>query len=109
MQRPGKIVGVGRNYRAHAKELGNDVPDTPILFLKPPTAVIKDGEDIILTPDSSQVEHEAEIGVVIGRRLRNVNEKDVMAGIQGITCVNDVTARDLQKADGQWTRAKSFD
>jgi len=109
LQRPGKIVGVGRNYVAHAKELGNDVPDKPLLFLKPPTSVIADGDTIILPPDSKQVEYEAEIGVLIGKTLRNVNEKDAIAGIAGITCVNDVTARDLQKADGQWTRAKSFD
>ena len=109
MNRPGKIVGVGRNYVEHAKELGNPVPDKPLLFLKPPTAVIADGDTIILPPDSKQVEYEAEIGVLIGRRLKDVSEKDAVAGIAGITCVNDVTARDLQKADGQWTRAKSFD
>lgn len=109
MNRPGKIVCVGRNYAAHAKELGNDVPDKPLLFLKPPSAVIADGDTIILPPDSNQVEHEAEIGIVIGKRLRNVSESEAIAGIAGITCVNDVTARDLQKADGQWTRAKGFD
>ena len=109
MNRPGKIVGVGRNYVAHAKELGNEVPSNPLLFLKPPTAVIADGDTIILPPDSKQVEYEAEIGLLIGKRLRNVSEKEAIEGIAGITCVNDVTARDLQKADGQWTRAKSFD
>ena len=109
MKTPGKIVGVGRNYPAHAKELGNQVPDQPLLFLKPPSAVIAHGDAIVLPPDSKQVEYEAEIGVVIGRRLRNVSETEAIAGIEGITCVNDVTARDLQKADGQWTRAKGFD
>lgn len=109
MNRPGKIVCVGRNYAAHAKELGNQVPDKPLLFLKPPSSVIADGDAIILPPDSKQVEYEAEIGVVIGKRMKHVTEKDAIAGIAGITCINDVTARDLQKADGQWTRAKSFD
>lgn len=107
--RPGKIVGVGRNYAAHAEELGNRVPERPLLFLKPPSAVIGDGERIILPQESRRVEHEAEIGVVLGRRLRHADEREARQAILGITCVNDVTARDLQKADGQWTRAKSFD
>ena len=109
MQRPGKIICVGRNYAAHAKELGNDVPDKPLLFFKPPSSVIGDGDTIILPPQSKQVEHEAEVGVVIGTRMRNVDEKAARKGIAGITCLNDVTARDLQKTDGHWVRAKGFD
>lgn len=109
MKRPGKIVCVGRNYVAHAKELGNEIPRAPLIFLKPPTSVIENGDTILLTPDSKQVEYEAEIGVVIGKTLKGVSEADAISGIEGITCVNDVTARDLQKADVQWTRAKSFD
>ena len=109
MNRPGKIVCVGRNYREHAKELGNDVPAEPLIFLKPPSAVIGDGEPIVLPPLSQQVEFEGEIGVLIGRTLRRASEAEAMAGIGGIVAVNDVTARDLQKRDGQWTRAKGFD
>lgn len=109
MRRPGKIVCVGRNYREHAAELGNVVPERPLLFLKPPSAVIGDGEAIVLPAASRQVEHEGEIGVVIGSRLRWGDEAAARAAIAGVTCVNDVTARDLQKADGQWTRAKGFD
>jgi len=107
--RPGKIVGVGRNYRDHASELGNTVPAMPLLFLKPSTAVIGDGAAIALPADSTQVDFEGEIGVVIGSRLRRATEQEVRAGIAGITCVNDVTARDLQRTDEQWTRAKGFD
>lgn len=107
--RPGKIVCVGRNYVEHAAELGNVVPERPLLFLKPPSAVIGDGEPIVLPPDSRRVEHEGEIGVVIGARLRSCSEADALSAVAGITCVNDVTARDLQKTDGQWTRAKGFD
>ncbi|MEK6609873.1 MAG: fumarylacetoacetate hydrolase family protein [Gemmatimonadota bacterium] len=109
MPRPGKIVCVGRNYAEHARELGNPVPERPLLFLKPPSAVIGDGEAIVIPPESRQVEHEAEIGVVLGRSLRRADEATARAAIAGITCVNDVTARDLQKTDGQWTRAKGFD
>jgi 2-keto-4-pentenoate hydratase/2-oxohepta-3-ene-1,7-dioic acid hydratase in catechol pathway len=109
VDRPGKIVCVGRNYLAHAREMGNAVPDQPLLFLKPPSAVIGDGEAIVLPAASRRVEHEGEIGVVLGRRLSQGDEAAARAAIAGITCVNDVTARDLQKADGQWTRAKGFD
>ncbi len=109
MERPGKIVCIGRNYVEHARELGNAVPDHPLIFLKPPSAVIGDGEAIVLPPASQRVEHEGEIGVVIGSRLRHGDERAARAAIAGVTCVNDVTARDLQKADGQWTRAKGFD
>jgi len=109
VKRPGKIVCVGRNYPAHAAELGNAVPARPLLFLKPPSAVIGDGEAIVLPDASRQVEHEGEIGVVIGSRLCRGSPAAARAAIAGVTCVNDVTARDLQNADGQWTRAKGFD
>ena len=106
---PSKIVCVGRNYADHAKELGNVVPERPLIFLKPSSALIGPGEAIMLPPQSRQVEHEAEIGVVLGQRLRNVSVPEAEAGIGGIACANDVTARDLQATDGQWTRAKGFD
>jgi 2-keto-4-pentenoate hydratase/2-oxohepta-3-ene-1,7-dioic acid hydratase in catechol pathway len=109
MTRPGKIVCIGRNYVEHAKELGNDVPTEPLIFLKPPSSVIADGEYIERPPQSGQVEHEGEIGVLIGRRLHRVSEQDAVSGIAGIVAVNDVTARDLQRKDSQWTRAKGFD
>jgi 2-keto-4-pentenoate hydratase/2-oxohepta-3-ene-1,7-dioic acid hydratase in catechol pathway len=107
--RPGKIIGVGRNYRDHAAELGGTVPAKPLLFLKPATAVIGDGAAIVLPPESAEVHYEGEIGVVIGTRLRRATETQARAGIAGITCVNDVTARDLQRSDEHWTRAKGFD
>ncbi len=107
--RPSKIVCVGRNYAEHAKELGNEIPERPLLFFKPPSAILAPGEPILLPAASSRVEHEAEIGVVIGRRLRHATPEEAEQGIGGFTCVNDVTARDLQKVDGQWARAKGFD
>jgi 2-keto-4-pentenoate hydratase/2-oxohepta-3-ene-1,7-dioic acid hydratase in catechol pathway len=107
--RPSKIVCVGRNYVAHARELGNELPPVPMLFLKPPSALIGPGEPIVLPDVSRQVEYEAEIGVVIGSRLRQVDEAGAERGIDGYVCVNDVTCRDLQKTDGQWGRAKGFD
>jgi 2-keto-4-pentenoate hydratase/2-oxohepta-3-ene-1,7-dioic acid hydratase in catechol pathway len=106
---PTKIVCVGRNYAEHAKELGNPMPKEPLIFLKPPSAVIGDGDRILLPPQSQRVEHEGEIAVVIGARLKRVSEQQALNGVAGITCANDVTARDLQKTDGQWTRAKGFD
>jgi 2-keto-4-pentenoate hydratase/2-oxohepta-3-ene-1,7-dioic acid hydratase in catechol pathway len=106
---PSKVVCVGRNYAAHARELGNEVPAEPLLFLKPPSAIITNGQAIVLPRQSTRVEHEAEIGVVIGTELRNASEAEVIRGIFGITCVNDVTARDLQRRDVQFTRAKGFD
>ncbi|HEU4801091.1 MAG TPA: fumarylacetoacetate hydrolase family protein [Gemmatimonadales bacterium] len=106
---PGKIVCVGRNYAAHATELGNAVPERPMLFFKPPSAVIGPGEPIMLPAASQHVEFEAEIGVVLGRRLRRASLAEAEAAIGGFACVNDVTARDLQKLDGQWGRAKGFD
>jgi 2-keto-4-pentenoate hydratase/2-oxohepta-3-ene-1,7-dioic acid hydratase in catechol pathway len=107
--RPSKIVCVGRNYRAHARELGNEVPPLPLLFFKPPSALIGPGDPIVLPAASKQVEYEAEIGVVIGQRLAGADESQAEAGIGGFVCLNDVTARDLQKTDGQWGRAKGFD
>lgn len=109
LQRPSKIVCVGRNYADHAKELGNEVPKAPLLFLKAPSALIGPDEAIVLPLASERVEYEAEIGVVIGRRMRHATPEDAEAGIGGFICLNDVTARDLQNADGQWTRAKGFD
>jgi len=106
---PSKIVCVGRNYAAHAKELGNDVPKEPLLFFKPPSALIGDGGTIVLPPESERVEHEAELGVVIGRRCKGVSPEQAREHIFGLTCVGDITARDLQRADGQWARAKGFD
>ncbi|MFL5552041.1 MAG: fumarylacetoacetate hydrolase family protein [Gemmatimonadaceae bacterium] len=107
--RPGKIVCVGRNYREHAKELGNEVPREPLIFLKPPSSVVWNGEAIVLPKESTKVEHEGEIGVVVGQTLTRVSESRAARGIRAIIAVNDVTARDLQKTDGQWTRAKGFD
>ncbi|MGH7534795.1 MAG: fumarylacetoacetate hydrolase family protein [Gemmatimonadales bacterium] len=107
--RPSKIVGIGRNYVAHAKELGNEMPATPIIFFKPPTSLIGPGDTIRLPGVSSRVEFEAEIGVVIGTRLRDADPAEAERGIGGYICVNDVTCRDLQKVDGQWGRAKGFD
>ena len=109
MHRPGKIVCVGRNYSEHAKELGNEVPKQPLIFLKPPSSVIGDGDSIVLPRASSRVEFEGEIGVVIGDRLRRARAEDARGAVRGIVALNDVTARDLQKTDGQWTRAKGFD
>ena len=107
--RPTKIVCVGRNYVAHARELGNELPERPMLFFKPPSALIGDGDAIELPAASAQVEYEGEIGVVIGTRLRRADAQTAEAGIRGYICANDVTARDLQKPDGQWGRAKGFD
>jgi 2-keto-4-pentenoate hydratase/2-oxohepta-3-ene-1,7-dioic acid hydratase in catechol pathway len=108
-QRPSKIVCVGRNYLEHARELGNDVPAEPLIFLKPPSSLIDGGESIVLPPQSEQVEFEGEIGVVIEQRLKHASEEAAVAGIAAIVAVNDVTARDLQRRDSQWTRAKGFD
>lgn len=107
---PSKIVCVGRNYLEHARELQNEVPAEPLIFLKPPSAAITTGYDIVYPPQSQRVDHEGEIGIVIGRRCRRLGPaEDVAPYIFGYTCVNDITARDLQKKDGQWTRAKGFD
>ena len=107
---PSKIVCVGRNYREHAAELGNKMPDEPLLFLKAPSAIIASGDEIVLPGASQQVEHEGELGVVIGRVARNIaTDEDPLSYVRGYTCVNDVTARDLQRKDVQFTRGKSFD
>ena len=106
---PSKIVCIGRNYAAHARELGNDVPVEPLLFLKPPSSLVGPGGTVVLPSASARVEHEAELGVVIGKRAKDVLPEDAMSAVFGFTTVNDVTARDLQKKDGQWTRAKGFD
>jgi 2-keto-4-pentenoate hydratase/2-oxohepta-3-ene-1,7-dioic acid hydratase in catechol pathway len=107
---PSKIVCVGRNYSEHAKELGNEVPTSPLLFLKAPSAIIRSGDSIVLPSQSDQVEHEGELAVIIGKDCRNLRDDDnPFAYVHGYTCLNDVTARDIQRADVQFTRGKSFD
>ena len=106
---PTKILCVGKNYADHAKEMGGDVPAEPLIFSKPATSVIGPGDDIVLPRLSSEVHHEGELAVVIGRLTRNVAVEDALSAVLGYTCANDVTARDLQASDGQWTRAKGFD
>jgi 2-keto-4-pentenoate hydratase/2-oxohepta-3-ene-1,7-dioic acid hydratase in catechol pathway len=106
---PTKIVCVGRNYAEHAAELGNEAPSEPLIFLKPPSALIGPDAAVVYPAISQRVDHEGELGVVIGRRCRNVTEADAASYIFGYTVANDVTARDLQKTDGQWTRGKGFD
>ncbi len=106
---PTKIVCIGRNYLAHARELGNELPPEPLIFLKPPSALLAPGQPIVLPPQSRQVEYEGEIGVVVLERLQGVSVAQAERARLGFTCVNDVTARDLQKSDGQWSRAKGFD
>jgi 2-keto-4-pentenoate hydratase/2-oxohepta-3-ene-1,7-dioic acid hydratase in catechol pathway len=107
---PGKIVCVGRNYAAHAAELGNEVPKEPLIFLKPPSAIIGPGEPIVLTSQSQRVEHEGELALIVGRRCSHLKDSDdALSYLLGYSCLNDVTARDLQKSDVQFTRAKGFD
>lgn len=106
---PNKVIGIGKNYADHAAEMGGEAPATPVMFIKPSTTIIGDGDAIVLPAQSSQVEHEAELAVVIGRLARDVPATRVADVVLGVTCANDVTARDLQRSDGQWTRAKSFD
>ena len=106
---PTKIVCVGRNYLAHARELGNEMPERPLIFLKPPSSLIRSGETIRLPAESKQVDHEAEIAAIIGRRCSRVRADDALAYVGWYAPLNDVTARDLQKADGQWTRGTGFD
>jgi 2-keto-4-pentenoate hydratase/2-oxohepta-3-ene-1,7-dioic acid hydratase in catechol pathway len=106
---PTKVLCVGRNYVAHATEHGVEVPAEPLLFLKPPSSVIGPGDAIVVPTLSQRVEHEAELAVVIGRRCRNVSVEEAWDYVLGVTCSNDVTARDLQRKDGQWTRGKGFD
>jgi 2-keto-4-pentenoate hydratase/2-oxohepta-3-ene-1,7-dioic acid hydratase in catechol pathway len=100
---------VGRNYREHAAELGNAPPAEPLIFLKPVSALAAHGDAILYPPISARVDYEGELGVVVGRRARRVKREDAAEYVYGYTCVNDVTARDLQQKDGQWTRAKGFD
>jgi 2-keto-4-pentenoate hydratase/2-oxohepta-3-ene-1,7-dioic acid hydratase in catechol pathway len=107
---PSKIVCVGRNYAAHAAEMGNDLPKEPLIFLKPPSSVIGPGEAVVLPRYSQKVEHEGELGLVVGKRCSHLmDDEDPLSYLLGYTCVNDVTARDLQKSDVQFTRAKGFD
>src|SRR5687767_13019908 len=105
---PGKIIGIGQNYRAHAAEMGKGIPEEPLMFLKPRSALLADGGQIV-RPPYDQVHFEGELGVVIGQRARSVARERALDYVMGLTCVNDVTVRDLQKKDGQWTRAKGFD
>ena len=106
---PGKIVAVGLNYKDHAREMGKKIPEEPLLFLKASSAVNDPGGEIVYTPQSQRVDYEAELAVVIGRKAKNVTSKDAASHILGYTCINDVTARDLQVKDVQYTRAKGFD
>ena len=105
---PSKIIGIGKNYRAHVKEMNSEVPTEPIMFLKAPNSIIGPEEKIILPNDIGIVEYEGEIGIVIKKEAENISEENAMDYVLGYTCANDVTARDLQKKDGQWVRAKSF-
>ena len=106
---PTKVLAVGRNYADHAAEMGSESPDSPVLFMKPATSVIGPGAPIVLPPDSVEVHHEAEVAVVVGSVARNVRAEDASSVILGYTAANDVTARDLQRSDGQWTRGKGYD
>ena len=104
-----KIVGIGKNYVDHAKELASEVPREPLLLMKPTSGLIGHGQTIVLPPASREVHHESELAVVIGKRLRRASESECAKAVAGVTCLNDVTARDVQRAEGQWTRAKGFD
>lgn len=106
---PSKIVCVGRNYREHAAELGNEVPTEPLIFLKPPSSLLAHGDDVVYPPLSKRVDHEGELAVIIGKRATRIKKEAANDYILGYSCLNDVTARDLQKTDNQWTRAKGFD
>ncbi len=106
---PSKIIGVGLNYLDHMKEMGHEKPKNPILFLKPPSSLLNPGGSIPYPPSAARVDHEAELAVVLKARLKNAEPAEALKAVWGFTCCNDVTARDLQKADGQWTRAKGFD
>lgn len=106
---PSKIVCVGRNYREHAKELGNEVPADILIFLKPPSALLAPEGKIVMPRPSQRVDYEGELAVIIGQKCRNATEAEALSFVRGYTCANDVTARDLQKSDGQWTRGKGFD
>ena len=106
---PSKVIAVGLNYKKHAKEMGFDLPENPIIFIKPPTTVIGNLDNIIYPADVKKLDYEAELGIVIKRLAKNVRKENAKDYILGYTCCNDVTARCIQKKDGQWTRAKSFD
>jgi 2-keto-4-pentenoate hydratase/2-oxohepta-3-ene-1,7-dioic acid hydratase in catechol pathway len=107
--KPSKIICVGLNYKDHAKELKMDIPKYPILFMKPPSALIFNNDPIIYPPQTKELHYEAELAVVIKDRIKNIKKEEALKHVLGFTCGNDVTARDLQRKDGQWTRAKSFD
>jgi 2-keto-4-pentenoate hydratase/2-oxohepta-3-ene-1,7-dioic acid hydratase in catechol pathway len=109
MLRPSKIIGIGQNYRAHAAEMGKAVLEEPLMFLKPASAIVSDGHPIERPPGYERVDYEGELGVVIGKRAYRVPREQALDHVDGYVCVNDVTVRDLQKKDGQWTRAKGFD
>jgi 2-keto-4-pentenoate hydratase/2-oxohepta-3-ene-1,7-dioic acid hydratase in catechol pathway len=109
MFHPTKIVGIGQNYRAHAAEMGKGLPEEPLMFLKPPSALVGNGDAIERPSGYERVDYEGELGVVIGKRARRISKEKALDVVMGFTCVNDVTVRDLQKKDGQWTRAKGFD
>lgn len=106
---PSKVIGIGRNYRAHAIELGHDIPTVPLYFLKAPSSLMASGGTVLLPAESERVDYEGELGIVIGKRARRVDEADALSHVAGYVVACDVTARDLQERDGQWTRAKSFD
>ncbi len=109
MIRPGKIVCVGKNYVDHAKEMGGAVPKEPLIFQKPISSMITSGQSVVLPPETGHVEHEGEIGVIVGKRLRRATPEEAQGAVQSIIAVNDVTARDLQRSEPQWTRGKGFD
>ncbi|MBR7744527.1 fumarylacetoacetate hydrolase family protein [Phycicoccus sp. BSK3Z-2] len=104
-----KVIGIGRNYADHAAEMGTEVPEEPLMFLVPNTSVVGPGDPVVLPPQTSEVSYEAELAVVIGRMCKDVEPDDALGVVFGYTCANDVTARDLQRTDGQWARAKGFD
>jgi 2-keto-4-pentenoate hydratase/2-oxohepta-3-ene-1,7-dioic acid hydratase in catechol pathway len=106
---PSKVIGIGRNYADHAREMGNEIPDEPVLFIKPSTSVIGPGDPVTYPLLSREVHHEAELAVVIGRLVRELPVERALEAVLGYTCANDLTARDLQRSDAQWTRAKGFD
>jgi 2-keto-4-pentenoate hydratase/2-oxohepta-3-ene-1,7-dioic acid hydratase in catechol pathway len=106
---PSKVVAIGRNYAEHARELGNEVPPEPVIFLKPSTSVIGPGDPIVRPEGVGQVDFEGELAVIVGKLVRRLEPADAIQAVLGFTCANDVTARDLQRSDGQWTRAKGFD
>lgn len=104
-----KVIGIGRNYAEHAAEMGNDLPEQPLMFLIPNTAVTGPGDPVVMPPQSERVDYEGELAVIIGRLCKDIEPDEARSVIFGYTCANDVTARDLQKSDGQWSRAKGFD